>query len=408
MSNSSLCPVCSLEAEPSFSIIAGTCKHAFHVDCAGPNIDYEYCPSCSNVSSSGGITKLTSFIVEPHTTDGIDYVFNPGTRTQESVFKNGIASVVSLVTRKGLDKKVESPLELLRKRIPIKTIMTKHGYGLDHMLKDGVLIDDFVSNGYKWEDISAFEYISKDGPTRSKQTFTNGLGLTATHLKVYPQQLPIDKFRELTDISNGEFNTLLGLYFKEDGPLCCDGVDYAWTAKDCAKLGLTMSDLISFGMVWMEQYQDLMTGLTEREIAKAEKDLKVTPYQIQGLRSIVEERTKLLPTQPPKVVATTALPIECHEDEPPYDDVDEDLQQAHDEAFLREQEIQKPVSRRAAAAAAAPKKIEELVIPQRKKNNAPVVVAAAVTNYEPSVHVPASFRRKQATGGKKTSLIIYK
>jgi hypothetical protein len=429
------CPVCSLVAEQSFSITAEKCNHSFHVDCAGPNVDqfYDYCPSCSSSTVGvGGSLPPQKVSSEPHTTDGIDYVLHPGSKKQNSVILSGISSGLSSMVNLVMKNKspqsqgakvVESPLELLKKRVPIKQIMAKHGYGLDHMLKEGVDIDDFLSNGYKWDDLMSFEYISQEGTTRSLQTFTNGLNLTASHMKLYPDRLPIDKFKKTTGISNAEFNSLLGLYFKDDGPLCCDGIDYQWTAKDCVKFGLTMSDLISFGLQWIEQYQDLMSGLSKGEQAQAEKALGVQIHDLESLRSIAEEEQRQ---------ALEALQLERSrriqqqgerndvfiEEEPPYIQEEEEIgyEDLAEEHFqpIEEEEQQPtrrstpPVSTGGGSVLRRKPKVIEVVIPPEVHRTSRTVKN---NNFAPVVdHIPASYRRtvKKETGSSSSSLIIYK
>lgn len=418
------CPVCSLVAEPSFSVIPEICKHMYHVDCApgGDIVNYDYCPSCVD-------TKKTpsSYLSEPHTTDGIDYVIHPGSKKKPSAILTGISSGFSSVV--GLIRKQQPPmgvaepvLNLLRKRVPIKTIMSKYGYGLDHMLRDGIDIDDFLSNGYKLDDLMMFEYISQEGPTRALQTLTNGLNLTATHLKLYPDRIPIDKFRNLTQISNGQFNTELGLYFKEDGPLCCDGIDHQWSARDCVKLGLTMDDLISFGLVWIEQYQDLMTGLTEREQLQAEKALKVNVKQLQALRSIEEEEKLQLKAEyeRQKQMQQEHQLVE-EEGEPPYvEEPYEELSEAHfqeqEEPVWEPKREPQRIPVRAPQRAVTHKKQQPstVFIPpeiKSKTKGQPSPIKSVLQSEDTGVeHVPASFlRHRQMQQQKsKSPLIVYK
>ncbi len=405
------CSVCSLVAEPSFSIIANKCKHAYHVDCSNSD-DYDYCPACASSSAGGGISSGITTGIEPHTTDGIDYVIYPGTKKAgPSVILSSIASVVKMVKNTPAAPVKETPLDLLKKRVPIKTIMTKYGYGLDHMLKDGIDIDDFLSNGYKLDDLMQFEYISKEGPTRSLQTFTNGLNLTATHLKLYADRLPIDKFRQLTDITNGEFSTLLGLYFKEDGPLCCDGIDHQWNARDCVKLGLTMDDLTSFGLKYIEQYQDLMAGLTEREQLQAEKALKVKAQHLQGLRSFVEEEQEQLKQEMAQRMEQEREPVLVEEqDEPPY--MEEESFQNLAESHFEETKLPSPVLRPAPSVsrrAGVTRRNPAVVIPPERSVHKTGVRSLPQPELAESdiEHVPASFRRLQKAKNPN-SLIVYK
>jgi hypothetical protein len=384
------CPVCSLIAEPNYSITGDICKHTFHVDCAGPSINYDHCPACLNKDQKQSIGTLFS---EPHTLDGIDYVIFPGEKKKDSILRNGISSVVSIMSRTK-DKKTETPFDLLKKRIPVETIMKKYGYGLDHMLKEGVDIDDFLSNGYKWNDLILFEDISKNGPNRSLQTFTNGLNLNASHLKTYSDWIPIDKFRKLTQISGSQFNTLLGLRFEEDGPLSCHGMDFNWDAKDCVKLGLKMSDLLAIGMVWIEQYQDLMSNLTQEEQIEAENALQVSVDHLKSLESctkLQEEQTKRavreLKRLEEKERSINNFQVIEEEDEPPF------IEEENQFYFEKEQHHDEPVVTKRSVARqpklnAKPTTIEDLIIPQ-----APVAKQKQQTKVVE--HVPIGFRRKQ-------------
>jgi hypothetical protein len=108
-------------------------------------------------------------------------------------------SVVSLVSRKPAAPVRKTPTELLKERMPVEDIF-RYGYGLDHMLSEGVTIDDFVASRYKWGDLCAFEDVSNEGPRRALDTFVNGLKMTANHLKNHPDLLPFDKFKELTQL----------------------------------------------------------------------------------------------------------------------------------------------------------------------------------------------------------------
>lgn len=276
------CSVCGEKAEPAFSITHRTCGHTTHADCIKEeNPNFHYCNTCLNPESA--VTKVEKSI-EPRTTDGIDYVLNPGTRSKGSL----LGSVVSLVSRKPAVPPPKSALDLLREGTPIKTIFQKHKYGLDHMLKEGITIDDFLANKYKWEDLCMFQDVSKEGPHRSLQTFTSGLKMTANHLRDYPDRLPFKAFKELTELETPQLCTLLGMEFPPDGPLQCGG-DTKWTAKDCVRFDLVMTDLMDFGLYCVEQYVDLMKGLSQREQEDAEKKLKVTPQLFSKLRNLSEE-----------------------------------------------------------------------------------------------------------------------
>jgi len=278
-------------------------------------------------------------VKEPHTTDGVDYTKTPGTRAPEGL--SLVSRVVSLLpmTKQPVKDEKKKPLQLLRERTAIKTIMKQYGYGLDHMLRDGIDITDFIENRYTCDDLSVFEDISKNGSRRSLQTFVLGLGVNANHLRDFQDQLPFSEFKSLTSITPNQLCTELGMSFTEDGPLQCDG-DTDWNAKDCVRLGLKMEHLISFGLDCVEQYKDLMRGLTKTECAHAEKALGVTAEHIQNLVSLDAiarenaERAEVMPPQERQHHREQYTPEQHHREQYPQ----EQQPQTHiPPSYLREQ-----------------------------------------------------------------------
>jgi hypothetical protein len=69
------------------------------------------------------------------------------------------------------------------------------------------------------------------------------------------------------------------------GSLQCHG-DEKWNARDCVRLGLRMDDLSAFGLSLVQQYEDLLVGLTHADAVEAERNLQVTPEHITGLIDI--------------------------------------------------------------------------------------------------------------------------
>ena len=275
------CSVCGKKAEPAYSVTHRGCGHATHADCIAGESVGKQCHRCLNPDLV--LQEGIGSGIEPHTSDGVDYVKTPGTKSKGW----SVGAVVSLVSRKPTTI-TKTPLELIKESTPIDVIFKKHKYGLDHMLKEGVTINDFLASRYKWEDICAFEDISQNGPHRSLLTFTNGLKLNANHLRDNPDRLPIDAFRSLTQLENSQLCTALGMEFPQDASLQCCG-DSNWNAKDCVRLGLQMGDLIDFGLYCVEQYMDLMKGLSTRDQEEAEKKLGVTAKHLEGLRNLEEE-----------------------------------------------------------------------------------------------------------------------
>lgn len=277
------CSVCEKPANPAYSITYISCPHTSHAACVSDDVDVEKCTGC--LSGKPLSVKTSSNITEPHTEDGIDYVDHPGTKVKSVLTK--VASYMPSIRKVAPVK--ATPEELLKKRVPIDTIMEKHGYGLDHMLRDGIKIDDFLASGYKWNDLIKFVYISQEGTFKSLRTFANGLGLNANHLRDNPHIFPIKEFKDVTDISNGEFHSLLGLEFPPYSSLQCNG-DLEWNAKHCMALGLQMSDLIDWGLKYVEQFNDLMSGLTKDEQAKVTIGMNVSDEQLAALVDLSEHK----------------------------------------------------------------------------------------------------------------------
>lgn len=277
----SKCCVCDATAEPAFSIVH-KCGHSTHVDCLWGDPDYKKCATCLGGKSLA--------VPEPRTSDGIDYVLYPGNKPVPSVL-----SFLPWIGKRTGDAK-PAPLDLLKQHVPIGSIISQHKYGLDHLLREGIDMDDFLMNGYGLDDLFIFEDVSKKGQRRALQVFSNGLGLTANHLRDYPDRLPIEKIRKITGIENDAICTQFGLNFPDNGSLQCCG-DTNWDATHCVALGLDMSDLMGFGLYCTEQYDELFRGLTKKQANKAEIDLNTTAAQLDELVSLTP-----IPKIPPKNV----------------------------------------------------------------------------------------------------------
>lgn len=276
------CSVCGKKAEPAYSI-THRCAHASHVDCIEGDIDPYKCPPCLT-SPTGQVKRIESKVEEPHIRNK-NYIKYPGTESKGLISSVG-GAVVSLVSKVPQKK---SAIDLVKEGVPILNIF-REGYGLDHMLRDGVTIDHLMIARYKWDDLCLFEDVSKNGTKRALDAFAAGPGLrmTANHLRDYPDQLPFEEFKKVTALETSQLCTVLGLEFPSDDSLQCAG-DKNWNAKDCVRLGLKMSDLISFGLYSVEQYKDLMFGLNKTEQKLMEKQLEVNEAQLEGLRNLEEE-----------------------------------------------------------------------------------------------------------------------
>lgn len=219
------CTICS-KAVPADAVYRyRRCQCVAHSRCAeqvaaaaGDAANLRDCPAClSGVGRQAGVASSSSSLVaEPHLDDGHDYVKYPGRRTvpslsgtAKSVAGAVVGAVVSLARGAAkADKERITALQCLNRKMPIEELFTQ-GYGLDHVLAEGGDMDDFLRNRYRFDDLLRFKDIREGGP-RALDAFRRGLGLTAVHLREYPQQFPVRRFRELTGITNAQFCTLLG------------------------------------------------------------------------------------------------------------------------------------------------------------------------------------------------------
>lgn len=309
----SLCSVCGDDASASNSHRHKECGHLTHTKCVKlETLNYKTCSACLNPaeepwpSLEGG---------DPHPGDGRDYVLEPGQRNQPTVW----SAVTSLIGKRQNGPAPPTALELLQKRIPIDVLMKKHKIGLHHVLKEGGNVMDYLSNGYTWNDLLKYEDMSKKGPERAFQT-VQALGMSANHFRTFPGQLPWGELKKHMQLDTNNLCENFGLCFTQVGaPISCEGDETPWNALDLIKLGVTMDDLLSFGMTHVEQYQDLMNGLTRASAQDAERKLKTTMDHMNQLVSFedpVEEeeeqkpipKVEMVKPTPPPIAASTALP----------------------------------------------------------------------------------------------------
>ena len=292
------CSVCGQDAPASDSYQHRECMHSTHTDCLDRSkANYAHCARCL---SRGGGEETVEVESEPKPTDGVDYVLYPGERA------TGPSLVGSLLGKlRGGQSAAASagptPLELLAKHVPVETLMKKHKMGMQHVLKHGGDIMDFLANGYTWSDLLKFEDVSKRGPERAAQTL-QALGTNATHFRVYRDQLPWAKVRAHAQLENADLGDRFGLCFpSQGGPLQCLG-DEDWNAAALVKLGVSMDDLFSLGLSSIDQYRHLMRGLNDARAAQMEKSMGVTEDHV----------LRLIPPTPVAAAAAAAAPVAPH------------------------------------------------------------------------------------------------
>lgn len=278
------CAECAAPVEPGLYITHKICGCVTCAVCApddGMDMDFN---NCKTHAAGKKPARLQAAVGEPRTTDGIDYVLYPGPRPEET--GSLLAKVASLIPVRGSKpatalEQTQDPYVLLNNRVPLSVIMSRNRLGLDHMLRVGVTMYDLLKNGYTWNDVVQFEEM-KRGPTRARQVLTTGLKTNANLFRLYPEALPFAEVAKHVGMQARHVCELLGLSFPDNGPLECQG-DQRWNALDCVNLGLTMNNLMDFGLHYKQQYEDLMLGLTAEEQVEAEKLLKATVAHMDRL-----------------------------------------------------------------------------------------------------------------------------
>lgn len=314
------CSFCGEFADDDLSITHRQCGARTHADClpTGKPVNYKLCSICTgeavtlgDVASMDVTPASATNGREPFPPDGVDYVLQPGQKQKQTGGGgSGAWKLVSgLFSRVGATKTApaaavedvktsQDPEFLIKNRVPVRDMLRFNKLGLQHLLKQGVDMTDFLSNGYTWNDLLLYEDVGRKGATRAKQALM-ALRCTANHFRDYPDALPYKKVAEHAQLQPYDLGTCFGLGFPTDPPgaLQCMG-DENWTARDCVRLGLKMDDLRDFGLVGLQQYEDLMVGLSKPDAVAAERDLKVTPEHIGSLVDL------MAPFEPP---ATTPI-----------------------------------------------------------------------------------------------------
>lgn len=291
---SARCVVCRKHAQLGQSI-QYQCGHYTHGDCTDDNPNFAKCPDCMGE------------IHEPTVDDGKDYVLTPGIRNDNRGGGGALGTLKALIGKKQQEQQT-SCLSLLEASMPVMDLF-RNGVGLQHLLREGASWDDFVGR-YSWvKDMSQFEDVKK----RPIQVLV-ALGFNANDLRDMRDEE--DRKALLSIISPQMLANEFGLHFPPPcGSLCCVD-DNVWNAEHCARLGLTMDHLITdMGMTYIEQYEDLMAGLTPKRAAEAEQKLEVTEKHLQSLNTLrteemVEEEeeqrkpTRSSPMEVPKQMST--------------------------------------------------------------------------------------------------------
>lgn len=328
------CSFCGEFADDDLSITHRQCGARTHADClpAGKPVNYKLCSICTGEAVALGdvasmdVTPTSS--KEPFPPDGVDYVLQPGQKQRQTgggawKMVAGLFSRVGSATTKTAPatedvKTSQDPEFLIKNRVPVRDMLRFNKLGLQHLLKVGIEMTDFLSNGYTWNDLLLYEDVGRKGATRAKQALM-ALRCTANHFRDYPDALPYKKVAEHAQLQPYDLGTCFGLGFPIDPPgaLQCMG-DENWTARDCVRLGLKMDDLRDFGLVGLQQYEDLMVGLSKPDAIAAERDLKVTSEHIGSLVDLMAPPEAPAPIMKKPIVVPQYAPVAI-----PAADVDE-------------------------------------------------------------------------------------
>lgn len=289
------CSICTEAVSVDLSVRHRGCGHLTHLECLDPNVQAtpKLCAGCDPSSSSSSSSSFVggrlkrgtegASINEPHTTDGINYILNPGVKRGASKLKAVASYIPGLASRVVEDVKTsQDPEFLLANRVPLPTIMKVNKLGLDHFLKAGIQMEDFLKNGYTWKDLQVYEAISRKGARTCLQAITSGLHATANLFRDYPDAFPFEEVKAQTKLQNSDLCELFGLTFPDDAPLECYG-DQQWNALHCVNLGLTMDDLTDFGLTSKQQYEELYATVPKKMIPSCQKKLQVEPSHLGAL-----------------------------------------------------------------------------------------------------------------------------
>jgi hypothetical protein len=262
-----VCPTCSKTVEAGLYGMKLECNHWVHTKCmdkSNPNFE-----KCGNCLSSPPNSSPQASSMEADSLDGRDYIANP---------------VSSAGWMYKLIKK--EPFIWLQEHKKLQWIMNEKGYGLQKLIQSGVSINDFLQNGYTWDDLKIYKGI-QERPIKALKA----LKCNAEHFREYPIK---GKF----EIDGRSLVEDFGLVFPPGGkPLVCAGGENKkpWIAKELAELGFKIKDLYGAGMEYVEQYAALYPTDDDEVL------LEVKDSDIDALPSIVkrtEEARKVLNPAP--------------------------------------------------------------------------------------------------------------
>lgn len=294
------CVVCHTHADAGKSLRV-ECGHRTHTACLAKinvPINYTKCPQCL-----GHVDESVSREVD--TLDGVDYVVNPPTFTNLGALRAAATNVLKVLARSNTVD-TANPFSLLCQgpyQMPITSIIRNHDIGLQHMIKAGVTIDDFLDNGYSLEDLKSFKDLSGERGDARAQLALSTLQLTADHMRIYGSTtLPIETLRNDYGVTPEVICSTYGLTCPEGGYVLSSPLSEDWLARDVVALGFKMDDLLDYAkMEYQEQYfaleatakDEIALGATLAHVSRLsksllDKDEQVEPLQVEPLQNLRE------------------------------------------------------------------------------------------------------------------------
>lgn len=186
---------------------------------------------------------------------------------------------------------------------PIRLLLQK-GFNLNVCVRAGISLDNFLQGGYTIGDLAQFPrmspQLSPDGIVPLGVKALQALRTTATHLKMYTQQLPIEEVRRHTGLTNKHLVERFWMGFHPDhglqSAISRDSVDRAWTIDQLRYLGFDSMD-------------KLINELGLKRVSHWYK-LGPTPNDIHNLGAKEEHMSRLInDIPPPQPAATPAVVI---------------------------------------------------------------------------------------------------
>lgn len=191
----------------------------------------------------------------------------------------------------------KEPFTFLSNKMPISHLVCEKKWGLHRMLASGVTIDDFLKNGYTWNDLKYF----KDMQKRPREALY-ALGCNMEHFRDYAHSLPAAEI----GIKGSDYSEWFGFQFldKKGPPTVAGGKNtVTWKCDDLLALGITFEDLRYSGMTHVEQFahieandsQETQLGVTDENFKKL-----IPPIGVPAaLAQPPEEEEEIIPYSPP-------------------------------------------------------------------------------------------------------------